>query len=259
VIESSSSDGVIPIDIGEYCRAIEQHLTRVNAGHLVRIVGPGFELARTWALEGLPLSIVFYGIDRKAERHRSGRSTRPLRLEFCEADVRAAFDHWRRAIGLSTGAVASNGDADAAASDAGNITSDHTHPRKPSLTRHLDRAIERLTRVSARMDVPEPAREAFAALLMDVVALRDAARTTRGPGREPVVAALGPLDARVRDAAREALPPPELASLALEAERDLAAYRSRLTPEAWQTSVAMTLDRLTRDRLGLPFLDIMAT
>ena len=46
------------VDIGEYCRQVEDHLTRVNGGHLVRIVGPGFELVRGWANEGIPLSVV---------------------------------------------------------------------------------------------------------------------------------------------------------------------------------------------------------
>jgi hypothetical protein len=68
------------VDVAEYCRRVEDHLTRVNAGHLVRIVGPGFELVRGWAEAGVPLSVVFRGIELKAERHREGASTRPLRI-----------------------------------------------------------------------------------------------------------------------------------------------------------------------------------
>src|SRR4030095_10344155 len=88
-------------EIGDYCRRVEDHLTRANAGHLVRIVGPGFELVRGWATAGVPLSIVYRGIDDKAERHREGQARRPLRIEFCESDVRALYERWRRAIGLS--------------------------------------------------------------------------------------------------------------------------------------------------------------
>jgi len=84
-------------EVGEYCRQVEDYLTRVNGGHLVRVVGPGFELVRTWALEAIPLSVVFRGIELKAERHRSGSAARPLRIEFCEPDVRALYDDWRRA------------------------------------------------------------------------------------------------------------------------------------------------------------------
>ena len=68
------------IDIGAYCRRVEDYLTRENGGHLVRIVGPGFELVRGWAAEGIPLSVVYRGIDRKLERHRAGHAARPLRV-----------------------------------------------------------------------------------------------------------------------------------------------------------------------------------
>ena len=42
-------------DVGAYCRAVEAHLTQVNGGHLVRIVGPSFDLVRRWAAEDVPL------------------------------------------------------------------------------------------------------------------------------------------------------------------------------------------------------------
>ena len=56
-------------DVGQYCRDIEAHLTRVNGGHLVRIVGPGFALVREWYQDGIPLSVVLRGIEAKASRH----------------------------------------------------------------------------------------------------------------------------------------------------------------------------------------------
>src|SRR3954464_963633 len=93
-------DDVTTADVGEYCRRVEDHLTRASGGHLVRIVGPGFEIVRQWAIEGVPLSVVYRGIDLKAERHRAGQAARPLRIEFCEADVRAIYDDWGRAVGL---------------------------------------------------------------------------------------------------------------------------------------------------------------
>jgi hypothetical protein len=81
------------IDVGDYCRRVEDHLARVNLGHLVRIVGPGFELVRRWAEMGVPLSAVYRGIDMKAERHREGQARRPLRIEFCEPDVNAVYEN----------------------------------------------------------------------------------------------------------------------------------------------------------------------
>src|SRR6188508_2149440 len=135
------------VDLGEYCRRIEDHLTRANAGHLVRIVGPGFELVRGWADAGVPLSVVYRGIDIKAERHREGASKRPLRIEFCAGDVQAVFDQWRRAVGImsiGTGAIdADGGDApEVEGVEGGKDEASDPSPKRRSLSRHLDRAID---------------------------------------------------------------------------------------------------------------------
>ena len=85
----------------EYCRALEAHLTRKNDGHLIRIVGPAFELVRGWAEQGIPFKVACLGIDRSFERYYAkGARRRPLRIEFCKADVLDAFDEWRRAVGV---------------------------------------------------------------------------------------------------------------------------------------------------------------
>ena len=81
-----------PLDLGDYCRGVEEQLARVNEGHIIRIVGTSFELVRSWAIEGIPMAVVFRGIEQKAARHRTGRSKRPLRLEFCEGDVRTLYE-----------------------------------------------------------------------------------------------------------------------------------------------------------------------
>ena len=237
------------IDIGDYCRRVEEHLGRVNEGQIVRIAGPAFELVRGWALEGIPLSLVFHGIDMKAERHRAGQSRRPLRLEFCEADVRDVFDRWRRAVGLSAFA---GGSPSVAASDA---PAEDTRKR-PSLTKHLDRVIDRLARASGRLDLPDGFRDQLSARLGELVALRDAARTARGEARAAVAGRLPAIDAALVAAARAALPPDVLDRLRGDAEVDLVAYRSRLSPDAWQRSITRSTDQLIRDHVGLPNIDL---
>src|SRR5262245_14293746 len=88
-------------DVAEYCRRIESHLCQKNGGHLIRIVGPAFEQVSGWARQGVPLKIALRGIDRCCERRQAKRpSRRPVRVEFCEADVLEMFDDWRRAIGV---------------------------------------------------------------------------------------------------------------------------------------------------------------
>jgi hypothetical protein len=227
-------------DVGDYCRQVEAYLTRVNGGHLVRIVGPGFSLVRDWAESGVPLSAVFRGIDQKAERHARGTSKRPLRIEFCEADVRDVYDTWRQAIGLTSGQDAPTDRGSGSARRAG--------------TRDLDRAVERLVAVAGQLAWPESFRAAVNATLDQVASARDGLARTRGEARTEVLRPLATLDRALLDAAREALPTTELAKLKAEAEQDLAAYQGRMTADAWTRAVEVTIDRLVRTHVGLPDL-----
>src|SRR3954451_22954574 len=88
----------VEMDSSEYCREIETYLCRKNEGHLIRIVGPAFEQVTGWGAQGVPLAVAFKGIDQYCERYYAkGPRRRPVRIEFCEADVLSLFDDWRRA------------------------------------------------------------------------------------------------------------------------------------------------------------------
>ncbi len=87
------------MDFSNYCREVETYLCRKNEGHLIRLVGPGFNLVQGWADAGIPLKVVYRGIDERVSRVSSIGRRRPLRIEFCEPDVLAQFDDWRRAVG----------------------------------------------------------------------------------------------------------------------------------------------------------------
>jgi hypothetical protein len=233
-------------DLGEYCRAVEAHLARVNEGQIVRIVGVAFDLVRAWALAGVPLSVVRFGIDRKAERHRTGASRRPLRLEFCEADVRAAYDAWRRAVGVGGSSLAP---ADGVDGEPGPAR------RPPSLSRQVARATERTVRAAGRLDTPETLREALTRVLESLVVLHERARHARGEARTAIAQDLVALDRAIVQAAREAAAGEPLDHLRAQAADELESYRARMTSDAWQRSLDASLDRLLRERYGLPTLD----
>ena len=63
------------MDIDAYCREIEAHLCRRNAGHLVRISGPAFDLVRGWAQQGIPFKVIVDGA--------SGHFLRKGGVDFC--------------------------------------------------------------------------------------------------------------------------------------------------------------------------------
>jgi hypothetical protein len=215
----------------------------VNEGQIIRVVGPAFELVREWALEGMPLSVVTHGIDLKAERHRAGRSTRPLRLEFCEADVRQVYTRWRRAVGLTGSGADTEVSSDGQESE-----------KRPSLSRQVDRALDKLSRVAGRLDLPESFREAVGQAINELSIIRDAVRTTRGEARRALTSRLSPIDTALLGAGRAALSTEVLDRLRRAAEADLAAYRLRLAADVWRRGVDRALDQLVRDHVGLPTL-----
>lgn len=228
-------------DFSEYCREIETYLCRKNEGHLIRVVGPAFELVRGWASQGVPLRIAFRGIDHYCERYYAkGPKRRPVRIEFCDADVLDAFDDWRRAVGVS---FATGGDAEA-----------ERAPRKPGLAAHVERVVSRLagmrpstTRVpvfDARID----------ATLAQLDTLHAEAKHARGDARTRIIERLAELDRELLDAVTHGLDAHTRAELAREAAAELAPFGTRIAPEARARAAAAAFDRLVRESHGLPVI-----
>jgi hypothetical protein len=218
---------------------VEAHLTRINGGHLVRVVGPAFALVKQWADEGIPLTVVFKGIEQKAERHKLGASQRPLRIEFCDADVREIFAAWRRATGTEFAGIESPASA---------------KPRSPS--KSIDKAIERLGRVAGRLELPDDFRDAVSRAIERLSEVRDGLAHSRGAARAPWLAQLASIDEALVASARRVVDAAALQELTAQAERDMAAYRDRLAPDAWARAVTITADRGVRALLGLPTLEL---
>jgi hypothetical protein len=228
----------------EFCRIIEHYLTRKNDGHLVRIVGPSFDRVRGWAETGIPLKVVFAGIDRHFERYYAkGPRRRPVRIDFCEADVLDVFDEWRRAVGLTAGRTEiAGGDAPV--------------KKRESLATHLERALTRLVALRSA-SVPASMPDA---VLADVVGeldrLLSASRGARGDARQTILDRLEQLDARLLDAARQATPETAMAQLRTEAAADLKPFEERMPRDEWAKTLDSAIDRAIRERARLPTLAV---
>jgi hypothetical protein len=223
--------------VPDYCRQIETYLCQKNDGHLIRVTGPSFDLVSAWAERGVPLKIAFQGIDRYFERYYAkGRRRRPVRIDFCDADVLDVFDEWRRATGLVQIDDSTGPDPEAPSR------------RSASLPGHLERALVRLT--SARST---GVLDAGFDDLLDRLALElDASRGARGPRRQALVERLASLDRELIVRARAALDETKRADLAREADEELAVFRSRMAPEAFAQTREAAIDRIVRERMGLP-------
>ena len=231
--------------IDDFCPEIEIYLCRKNDGHLIRVVGPSFELVSGWAARGVPLKVAYTGIDRYFERYyRKGPRRRPVKIDFCEADVLDVFDEWRKATGIIPSSVASH------QSSAGSHQS--SAGGRQSLPVHLERVVLRLT--SARASGSLGA--AFDALIDRVAGELDAARAKagglRGVARQALVERLSTLDAELLQQARGALEDSQRTSMEREAVEELAGFRSGMTAEAFARARSAVVDRLVRAHFGLP-------
>jgi hypothetical protein len=234
----------------EFCRDIETYLCRKNDGHLIRVTGPSFELVSGWAAQGIPIKVACEGIDRYFERYyRKGPRRRPVKIDFCEADVLDVFDEWKKALGLSRATL--SGSRTEAGTEAGTKAAPEKS-RGPSLPAHLERVVLTLTaaRASGRLG------DEFDAIIDRVSAELETARASsggvRGEDRQALIARLGALDEELLKAAREAIGTADLSVLSREAADELSAFRDRMAPDAFARALDGAQSRLIRERFGLP-------
>ena len=222
-------------DAGEYCRRIEQHLCRLNEGHLIRLAGPRFDLVHGWFTRGIPLKLAMQGIDRGVERRRAKDSrARPIPIEFCDHDVLDVFHEWRRSVGVGTSA-----------------TDDAEHAiQRSSLPAHLERVIARLT--TLRGCAGRSLDGTLEAMVRELDAARAKAKSIRGEARDALIERLRELDAALIDALRQQAEQETLRQLALEADEELKPFRARMPADAYRQSHRACVDRLLRERTGLP-------
>jgi len=230
----------------EFCREIETYLCKKNDGHLIRVVGPSFELVSGWAERGVPLKVAFRGIDRYCERYyRQGPRRRPVRIDFCEADVLDVFDEWRRAIGLT--ASGTPGDADTNDAEA-----EQSPGRGPSLPAHLERVLMRLTSARLTGALGEAADPALDRVSAELDAARASARGVRGEARRALLERLADLDVQLMTIARQSLPPADLEVIERSADEELAPFKAQMAADAYARARTAAADRLIRERAGLP-------
>lgn len=224
----------------EYCREIEAYLCRKNDGHLIRIVGPAFDQVCGWATKGVPLKVAYRGIDRYFERYYAkGPRRRPVRVEFCDADVLDVFDEWRRAVGVARSPEPVEADLQ-----------DRHRSRHPSLPAHLERVVARLT--ALRAGDGRPLDTIVEALIRELDAARGGAKSLRGDARRAFVERLRVLDEHLIATARDDCGADMLQELVAEADRELAPFRARMPDQAYAQSRNAAVNRLVRERLRLP-------
>jgi hypothetical protein len=225
-------------DPAEYARQVERYLCQRNHGHLVRIVGPAFELVSGWAAAGVPLKVAFQGIDRCCARLEArGPRRRPVRIEFCDADVLDAFDDWRRAVGVSVSATGDGREAPA---------------RKPALAAHVERVIARLANVRGPGTSSPPLHRHLEDAIRELERIAASAPRARGDARAAIIDRLAHMDDELMTTAISQLDGARAEQLRVEAGEELAAFGSRMPPDARTKAIEAAFVRLVRESAGLP-------
>lgn len=237
------------IDPETYCREIEAYLCRKNDGHLIRIVGPAFEQVSQWAQEGIPLKVAFVGIERYFERYyRRGPRRRPVRIEFCEADVRDAFDEWRRSVGVTLPVAGTQATAAATADEE----SESAGRRHLSLAAHIERAVERLTALRGNASALTHVDHVLERAARDLEALRSDAKRVRGEARQALISQLELVDQSLMTAVIESLDETVRKVAEIDARDALGPFRDRMAPDAYQRARVAAFERYVRDHFNLP-------
>lgn len=234
------------IDVESYCRDIEAYLCRKNDGHLIRITGAAFEQVQGWAGQGIPIKVAEAGIDRYFERYyRKGPRRRPVRIEFCEADVLDAFDDWRRAVGVARVVPDSAGGPDV----------EEPLPaarQRRSLASQIEGALARLTVLRGSDQASPELGRALEDAVRSLDAVRSDAANARGEARDGIMRRLSEIEGALADAALASLDAAGQKALVAEADQELAPFRVRMSDEAYLQSRRQAVHRLVREHFGLP-------
>jgi hypothetical protein len=231
------------LEPADYCRQVETYLCRKNEGHLIRIVGPAFEQVCGWAAQGVPLAVAFRGIDRFCERYYAkGPRRRPVRIEFCEADILELFDDWRRAIGVTGPRSTGEGGASDEAA------------RKDTLPAHLERIVTRVTALRAGGRTSEGFQRLVDETVRELDRMRTPAKQARGDARRALIDRLGELDRLLVSACVAELDAARAAVVRAEAEAEIAPFASRMSGDARRHAIDVAFARLVREEVGLPIV-----
>jgi hypothetical protein len=238
-------------DVDAYCRDLEAYLCRKNDGHLIRITGPAFERVIAWAHQGIPLKVAEAGIDRYFERYyRKGPRRRPVRIDFCEADVFDAFDDWRRALGIA--AVV----PDAAGGPEVEESVPAAGRSRRSLASQIEAAVSRLTVLRGSDQAGPVIGQALDTAVRALDALQPEAARARGDARDALLLRVAAIDADLVAAAVAALTEGARTEIEHEADAELAPFRQRMAPEAMAQSRRAAIGRLVRHHFGLPEIGV---
>lgn len=199
---------------GAYARSIEQGWERL-CGRAVILSRRDWELVRAWYERGIPLQIVEEAIDAAAERRARGRTREAGPPRGLSYIAAAVEEAWNVVLEGRLG--------------------------EPGPERSESEQTESGIEAWRRRLGSEPPGTPLRDLLQQLIADHGRANADE-------------LDARLDGAIVKAAPAAERREVEAALDRDLEAYRERMTPEVYRTTRQRALVLRLRERFGLPAL-----
>jgi protein-tyrosine phosphatase len=211
-----------------YTRSVEERF-RLRRGSPLTLSPADYDLVDRWWRRGVPLWILLETIDLLVGRKEAtGDAGRVRRLSYCEEEVERRFESFER------GRVTRTGGAEPAGG-------------------------EERVRLAARLVAQAADRVRGRGLADAAGIIEEAARdlaARAGAAGDPGAAKffLHSFDETLLEALRGATPSDDLTAIREEAESSLARHRDRMTPSAFEATVARLVGRRLREFYDLPDL-----
>jgi len=230
-----SDDGVVPVL--NYYTQIEEYFWQKRGAHIL-VSTLDWAVIETWQREGIPLAVVFKGIDRAFERYDAKRRGRPIKsLLYC---VDAVADAAEEAKEAAAGGAA-----------AGERTAPFLAGEVPAFLRANAAA---LREAAGRVAPAASASLNEIAAALEALAEQPAAQNSQN--LEDLERHLTVFEEKLLAALTQAASADDLVALRREVERGLAPYRRKMKAEQLAMIEKQFLQKKLFDRFGLPRLSL---
>jgi hypothetical protein len=126
--------------------------------------------------------------------------------------------------------------------------------RQASLPAHLERVVLRLTAARASGRIDEAFDDVIDRVARELDVARGSVRGIRGDARQALVDRLSALDAELLRTTQAVMDEASRHAIAREAEEELAGFRASMAADLFARALGAAVDRLVRERLGLPVI-----
>ncbi|HEY2932376.1 MAG TPA: hypothetical protein VGK99_11585 [Acidobacteriota bacterium] len=213
-----------------YFTEIEEYFVRRRGKHM--LISPlDWSLIESWKQTGIPLHVVFRGIDRAFERHQTRKTQKLVNsIFYCQQSVMGSYDEYLQArVGESTDAER-EGAAD-------------------------EKVLQAVRDLRVRLGKAAPAftaRESIERAKRMLGELEEEIAPGKSPSLVRVENTLQACDFILLEAARRLIEPSALEQFEKEARKELRIYKKKVTPEMYSRIEQNVMNRKLRAHFDLP-------